>query len=134
MIQLLRMVAADAQEVLQVVPVDGDSLCLGSHQLHGRLPAHRRQLPLEQANAGLSGVAGDDLTDRPIGDPQTAAVEAVALHLTGQQMPPGNLQFLLIGVAAQLDDLHTIQQRTGDGAQVVGGGDEHHIGQVEGQL
>ena len=46
----------------------------------------------------------------------------------------GDLQLLLIGVAAQLDDLHPIQQRPGDGGGGVGRGDEHHPAQIHRHL
>ena len=54
--------------------------------------------------------------------------------LLGQQVPLGDLQLLLIAVAGQLNDLHPVQQGPGDGVQGVGGGDEQHVGQIEGQL
>ena len=39
-----------------------------------------------------------------------------------------------MGVAGDGDDLHAIAQRPGDGVEHVGGADEHHPGQVEGQI
>ena len=56
------------------------------------------------------------------------------LHLFGQQVTLCNLQLLLIGVAGQLDDLHPVQQGAGDGGGGVGGGDEQHPAQVQGNL
>ena len=58
----------------------------------------------------------------------------MALHLLGQQVALRNLKLLLVGVAGQLDDLHPVQQGPGDGVGGVGGGDEQHVGQVEGHL
>ena len=45
-----------------------------------------------------------------------------------------NHQLLFIGVGTELDDLHTVKQWTGYGIQGVGSGDEHDVGQVEGNL
>ena len=45
-------------------------------------------------------------------------------------MALGNLVFLLGDIAADLNDLHTVEQRTGYRSQIVGGGDEHHLRQV----
>ena len=49
-------------------------------------------------------------------------------------MPPGDLQLLLLGVARQLQHLHAVAQRWRDGVERVGGGDEHHLGEIEGQI
>ena len=45
-----------------------------------------------------------------------------------------DLELFLIGIARQLDDLHTVEQRSGYGIGRVGSGDEEHAGQVKGQL
>ena len=45
-------------------------------------------------------------------------------------MALGNLYLLFGDVAVHLDELHAVEQRTGDGANGVGGGDEHHVGEV----
>ena len=58
----------------------------------------------------------------------------MALQLLGEEVLFGDLHLLLVGVAGQLDDLHPIQQGAGDGVGGVGGGDEHDLGQVEGDL
>ena len=39
-----------------------------------------------------------------------------------------------IGIAGQVNDLHTVQQRAGDGVLVVGGGNEQNVAEVKGQL
>ena len=49
-------------------------------------------------------------------------------------MLPGDVQLFLVGVAAQLDDLHAVEQRTGYGGRGVGSSNEHHAAQVHGQL
>ena len=49
-------------------------------------------------------------------------------------MPFCDLHLLHIRVARQVNDLHTVQQRTGNGVFVIGGGDEQHIAQVKGQF
>ena len=54
--------------------------------------------------------------------------------LLGQQVPLCDFQLLLVGVAAQLDDLHAVQQRSGDGVGGVCGGDKENFGKVKGEL
>ena len=53
----------------------------------------------------------------------------MVLGQLGQQVPLGDLQLLILGVAGDADDLHAVQQRLGH-VQAVGRGDEHHVGQV----
>ena len=55
-------------------------------------------------------------------------------QLLGQKMPPCNLQLFFIGVGAQFNDLHPVEQRPRDGVGGVGGGDEHALVQVERHL
>ena len=55
-------------------------------------------------------------------------------QLLGYEMILGDHQLLFIGIGAQLNDLHTIQQRSRNSIQGIGGGDEHHVGQVEGNF
>ena len=50
-----------------------------------------------------------------------------ALH----QIALGDLDLLVLGIARQLDHLHAVAQRTGDGVEHVGRADEHHARQVE---
>src|SRR3982750_1206070 len=46
----------------------------------------------------------------------------------------GGVALLLPGVARQLDDLEAIAQRPRDRVELVGGRDEHHLRQIEGDL
>ena len=68
-----------------------------------------------------------------VGEADVLAGQAVVLDLPRHQVALGDLQLLQVGVARQLDDLHAVQQGPRDGVQHVGRGDEHHLGQVEGQ-
>ena len=53
------------------------------------------------------------------------------LQLLGQQVLLGDLQLFLVGIAAQLDDLHPVQQGPGNRIQRVGCGNEHHLREVQ---
>ncbi len=107
---------------------------LPRHQPHGGLPADGGHLALQHPHARLPGVGGDHLPDGAVGHLQLGPLQAVALQLLGQQVALGDLKLLLVGIAGQLDDLHPVQQGPGDGLRGIGGGDEQHIGQVEGHL
>ena len=98
------------------------------------LARDRADLALELAHAGLARVVGDDRAQRGVGDPQLAALEAVALGLARHEVALGDLQLLVGGVAGDLDHLHAIAQRAGDRVQRVRRRDEHHAREVERQV
>lgn len=55
-------------------------------------------------------------------------------HLLFHQIFLGDVELFFPGIAGQLNDVHPVQQRRGDGGQVVGGGDEQHLAQIKGQF
>ncbi len=57
--------------------------------------------------------------------------QAIGLQLTLHEIPLRDLQLLLFRVTGELDDLHAIPQRPGNGLQDVRGRDEQHPAQVE---
>ena len=59
----------------------------------------------------------------------SSALDAVVLHLLRQQVLLGDRDLLVLGVARQADHFHPVEQRRRD-VHRVGGGDEHHVGQV----
>ena len=63
-----------------------------------------------------------------------APAQAVALDLARHEIALGDLELLGLGVAGELDDLHAVAQRPRDRVQVVGRGDEHDLGEVEGEV
>ena len=54
----------------------------------------------------------------------------VCLQFLRNQMAAGNLNLFFRDIAAYLNQLHTVQQRSGDGIQIIGSSDEHHFGQI----
>ena len=132
--QCLIGIGGRSQQVCQVLWCNGNHLYIRFHQPHGALAAQLAQLALQRADAGFAGVVGDDGAEGIVPQLQLVGAEAVLLALAGQQMVTGDVELLLVGVAAQLDDLHTVQQRTGDGGGGVGGGDEHDAAQIHGDF
>jgi len=57
--------------------------------------------------------------------------QAVVLDLLGDQVLAGDGELLLFGVAGELEHLHPVAKRPGNGIEHVRGGDEQHLGQVE---
>ena len=102
--------------------------------LAGDFPADLADRSLQVAHAGLVGVAADnDLHDRVV-QFDLAGLDAVLADLPGQQVLACDHHLLFQGVTGQLDDLHAVQQRAGDGVTPVGGGDEHDLGKIERQV
>ena len=60
--------------------------------------------------------------------------EAVLLDLARHQVALGDLELLLLGVARELDHLHPVAQRRRDRVELVRGGDEQDLRQVERQV
>ena len=56
------------------------------------------------------------------------------LELLGHEVLLGDVHLLLEGVAGQLQDLHAVAERRGDGIEQVGGGDEHDLREIEGHV
>ena len=123
---------ARTEEFLKVAARDGQPLWrVFLHKAHGALAAHGGKLPFERAHAGLSGVAGDDFADGIVCEPDVRFCDAVLGKLLGKQMALGNLQLFFVGIRPQFDDLHAVEQRSGDGVGGVGSRDEHALAQVK---
>ena len=60
---------------------------------------------------------------------QLLGANAVVLHLLRQQVLPRDRDLFVFGVTGKADHFHPVEQRRRN-VHVVGGGDEHHIGQV----
>ena len=122
------------QQLGQVFFCNGNSLYISLQKPHIRLPADGGQPPLQLPDTGLPGVVPDDGPDYAVFDPQGALLQSVLRQLLWQQMAAGDLHLLLIGITGELNHLHAVQQGPGDCVRGVGGGDEHHLPQVHGNL
>ena len=56
-------------------------------------------------------------------------LQAMRLHLLGDQVALGDLDLLVLGIAFEADDLHPVEQRLRH-VERVGGGHEHHVRQI----
>ena len=88
-------------------------------------------LAFQVAHARFARVLLDDGDDGFLVEADLGFSQAVLGDLFGHQVPLGDLQLLLARVARELQHLHAVAQGGRDGLQDVGGGDEHHAGQVE---
>ncbi len=56
------------------------------------------------------------------------------LQLLFHQMLHSDVQLFLQGIAAQLNNIHTVIKRAWNPGGIVGGGDKEHLAQVKGQV
>ena len=102
--------------------------------MFGRFPANLSQHLLQTTHTGFARVPRNHQSQHFLRDHKLPLVQTMLFHLLGQQMVQRDLPLFLLGVGGQLDDFHTIQQRTRHGGQIVRCGQEQHIRQVERQL
>ena len=95
------------------------------------LPAEGADLALQVPYAGLPGVAANQGADRRLGEGHLLACQAVVPYLLRDQMLDGDLQFLFLGVAGQLQHLHAVSERRRDGIHHVCGREEQHFRKIE---
>ena len=96
-----------------------------------RLADETAELALETAHTGLTRVPLDHRTDHVVGHDQLVVAQAGTAALTGQQVALGDVDLLVLDVAVEADDVHPVEQRSGDAVGHVGGGEEHDLRQVE---
>ena len=81
----------------------------------------------EEEIRDLEAVSHDDLTGE-------IYLQRHLLGLVMSESPPDlDFELLLEDVARYLDHLHTVQKRPGNGLELIGGANEEHLGEVEGQ-
>src|SRR6185312_10284871 len=100
-------------------------------QLGRHLAQRLGQQSVELTHTRLAGVVRRDLAQRGFGDGYLVIRQRRLLALTRQQEVTGDRDLVVLGVAVDLYQLHPVQQRRGDVLGDVGGGQEHHVGQVQ---
>ena len=103
-------------------------------QLGRHLAQRLGQQPLELPHTRLAGVVGGDLAQRGVGHRDLVVGQRRTFPLPGQQVVAGDGDLVVFGVAVDLHQLHAVQQRRRDVLDHVGGGQEHHVGQVQVQI
>ena len=117
-----------AEIIGQVCRFNGDlPVCIARHHLGSHLTAQRRQTALQRAYTGFPCVVVDDIIDGAVGHTDLLCGKPVAFPLLGQQVPLCNLELFLSGVAGQLDDFHSVQQRRRDRTAVIGGSNKEYM-------
>ena len=106
-----------------------------SFRLPASTPSHQRgDVPLEIAKPRFARVAVRDERQRLVGELDVFIGDAVLLEKPRQHVTPCDLDFLLDGVAGDLDDLEAIAERRGNVEEVVGRADEQTVREIELQV
>ena len=80
------------------------------------------------------GVVVDEFDHGVVGQTELPAVQRVAFHLLFDEMFFGNGQLFALGVNAEFDDLHAVDERLRNVLHAIGRGDEKAIREVEGKF
>ena len=126
---------ADSAEVVgEVFICNGNRLYIILHKRHSGFTAQLTKLTLQHADTALAGIVGDGAANGVFREFQLCFLQTMLLQLLGQQVALGDLQLFLVGVAAQFDQLHTVEERSGNGVGSIGSSDEHDAAEVNRQL
>ena len=129
---LLAQVFRRPQESMQPLGSHLDAFLRTFRHLAGHLATDRTDIAFQVAQAGFTGVLGNNLADDVIVKTDMLVLQPVFLDLARHQIALGDLQLLLLGVAGQADNLHTVAQGRRHRVDLVGRGDEHDVGEVIG--
>ena len=111
---------------------DDDSSRVGLGDPHRGVPANRPDLTLEVSYPGFTRVVADDGEQDLVGNLALLLAQPRRRQLTLDQIALGNRQLLILDVAGHLDDFHPVAHGGGNVVDDIGGADEQHSREVEG--
>ena len=105
---------------------------VAAHDLEGDLAADIADLALQVSHPSFAGVLLDDQADAVLAEVDILALlQAHVLDLLGDQVALRDLSLLVLGVAADADHFHAVQQRCRERVQHVRRGDEEDLAEIE---
>jgi len=118
-----------AEELLDVLDRDLDRLLLRQDQVLDTLACERRQFPLQVAHTGLPRITADGHLQCVVVDGELLCRQRVLLQDLRDQVTARDLDLLVLRVAGDPDDLHTVHEGRRD-VQRIRRRHEHHVRQV----
>src|SRR5690606_7804115 len=115
----------------KVVGTDTDMLGLTFGNADRGVAQRLADLALEIPDTGLARIVLNNVAERRVVDLGLLRREPVRLQLALHEIAAGDLQLLVLSVAREADDLHPVAQRSGDGVEHVGRGNEHDPAEIE---
>ena len=125
------MEARRAEEFFERFLRHGDGLDVFVDHLHRALADDLADGALQAAHTRLQRIAANQAAHHLVADADAFRRQPVLLDLPGQQVPLGDIQLFILSIAADLDQLHAVEQRARNGIHRVGCGNEHHAGKIE---
>ena len=119
-----------SKNILKLTRLERKALILSLGDPARGLAARGGKLALEKSHAGLARIPGDDLAQCRVVRLDLARFQTVLFALLGQKMALCDLHLLLVSIAVQLYDLHTVEQRAWYRICGVCRGDEEHTRKV----
>ena len=115
-------------------PRAATSRIAAADKAHDGLAHDARELLFEMAHTRLAAVGRNHVFERRVVDLELILTEPVALKLFGPQVIARDRQFFLGDVTGQAQRLHAIEERRGNGIELVGGTHKQHLRQVHAQI
>ena len=134
LLQFLLFKALRAEKILQHTGCNGNFNLGILHNTLGTFPAYGSDLPLQRSHACLTRISVDQCVQGIGRDFQILRRDPVFLQLLRDQMARSNLIFFLMRIAAQGNDIHTIQQRSGNSAVIIGRCQEQNFAEIKGHI
>jgi len=92
------------------------------------------QFAFQISDTGFSCIAGNDFAHGVVGHADSSLRNSMLFQLLGQQMLLGDLQFFLIRIGSEFDDLHPVEQRPRNCLRRVCRRNKHTFMQIERNL
>ena len=106
---------------------------IGGHA-RGDLARDGTNLALERPHASLARVLVDDFPQRGVGDLDLLGCQTVLVALSRHQILARDVDLLVLGVTAERDHFHAVEERRMDRAELICRGDEEYPRQVDRDL
>ena len=121
-----------SEELGDLFGLDFGLLQLFSRDFARHLAGKTTNFTLELANTGFACVAGDDCANCVIGDHDLLVTQTGLFDLPRSQITLGDFQLFGLGIAGEIHHLHAVLERSRDVLEVVGGANELHLREIEG--
>src|SRR5690606_4427429 len=123
-----------AQKTSKIVRGDVHLIGLAFGDTRRDLTRHAPEHAFHLTNPGLARIVTDDAEESHFIHGDVSSLETGFPDLPRNDVTQGNLQFFLVGVPGQTDDLHAIQKRAGNRIECIGGRDEKYLRKIKGQI
>jgi len=128
---LVARIFGSAQEFVQIARLNF-GLCEITVRsiLTSRFAQNLSNLLLQLTHTAFTGIRLYNRFQRILGNLDIVFLHTVCFQLFGNQMATGNLYLFLGDITAYFNQLHAVEQRSGNRIQIIGGSNEHYFRQI----